>query len=89
MTDEPEKVPDALPLDEHLAQGYDSYVHGKTGPWTRALLVRDIRNHPEFKAEAERQLRKVSAVVNAGRRCDISAIHQRILQDGLRSANAR
>lgn len=75
-----------MTLDQHLAAGYDCYQHGKMKPWTRAGFAAELRESPDLLAEAKKKQRDLQAVNNAGRRCHVSEVQLRVLNDGVRAA---
>lgn len=77
-----------MTLDEHLGKGYTAYVHGKTGPWTRALFADELKNDANLMKAARTKLAECDAVISAGRQCSITVTQARILRDGIRTATA-
>lgn len=70
-----------MTLADHLAKGYDAYVHGAKRGWTREMLVDDLRGNDVFRTEARGKLADLSDAMNAGRQCFVSKTQHRILTD--------
>lgn len=70
-----------MTLAEHLAKGYDAYVHGAKRGWSREMLVDDLRTNEALNAEARGKLADLQAAVDAQRQCFVSKTQHRILTD--------
>lgn len=75
-----------MTLDEHLAHGYDFYVHGVFAKWNPRMLVSDLGSDDTLRTQAVEKLRELDRVVAAGRQCDITRVQKRILDAGFAAA---
>lgn len=75
-----------MTLDQHLAAGYDFYVHGVSRKWNPRMLVEEISRDDNLRRQAVEKHNEVKRVMDAGRQCDVTRIQKRILDKALEAA---